>query len=279
VTLLAYFDESESKDPRIYSVAGFLFEAHSYALLDAEWRAVLEEYGLTHFHMVDCAHGTNEFSMLSKPRRIELQTRLFDIINQRAMLALEMTFDCKHEALLQGHGLYGLEDLSPHNCCAWWAVRAVATWIRHTQPEDDVIYNFEAGSSEQVELNKMMHTVFEVDQLADRFRYVEHAFVKKRDASGVQCADAIAWHAAKNQKRLASGQGPRADYVALRRTQAITMHFDFAQTRRLAKIIRRANSIIADRRTALNWWSATFQEPDAWTLTGSKPRTPFLRRG
>jgi hypothetical protein len=51
-----YFDESDShKGASALCVAAYLFEKEACKALDLEWKAVLDEFGLPFFHMVDCA--------------------------------------------------------------------------------------------------------------------------------------------------------------------------------------------------------------------------------
>lgn len=268
--MLAFFDESMSVDAGVYGVAGYVFTASAYEGLDSSWQATLAKYGVGSFHMVDCAHGAKEFAKLTREQRIALQTELFEHLTSNATLALEMTFElaCAHK--LRGHGLYGLEHLSGHSLCAWWAVRAVATWIRREMPNEAVLYQFEAGANDEAELRKILEVVFTVDTLSDRFRYAGHAFLQKAQASGVQCADALAWQSTKNFKRKQQGFPPRKDYVALQIVPTIRYHFGRTETHRLAKIIRKANRFVLSRRSALIWWRATYIDHEHWQLFDSK---------
>jgi hypothetical protein len=44
---------------------GLLFEKEASKALDLEWKALLAEFGLPFFHMVDCAHLMPPFDKLT----------------------------------------------------------------------------------------------------------------------------------------------------------------------------------------------------------------------
>jgi len=64
--LEAYFDESGThRGSPVMCVAGYLFDSDQAFRLDQEWGATLADFGLSHFHAVDCAHGKGEFESLT----------------------------------------------------------------------------------------------------------------------------------------------------------------------------------------------------------------------
>ena len=64
-----YFDESGSHDGSPFlCVAGYLVESERAKAMTSEWNEAVFSRGLSHFHMIDCAHGANEFAKLDLTR-------------------------------------------------------------------------------------------------------------------------------------------------------------------------------------------------------------------
>jgi hypothetical protein len=83
----AYFDESGCHDgSSVLAVGGYLIRSDRAARMERKWKAALSRYGVPYFHMVDCAHGNGVFQSLSKQQRVEIQTRVIDLIKKHAAL-------------------------------------------------------------------------------------------------------------------------------------------------------------------------------------------------
>jgi hypothetical protein len=60
--LIGYFDESGThRRAPVTTVAGFVSTDERWADFDDSWRYVLQEFGLSVFHMKECAHFTGEY--------------------------------------------------------------------------------------------------------------------------------------------------------------------------------------------------------------------------
>jgi uncharacterized protein DUF3800 len=92
----AFFDESGSHaDSPVLCVAGYAFERREARLLAKEWAAVLRQYRLPFFHMVDCAHGNENFAALSRQQRIKVATSLIGIVKRRAAHGFAVLLTCR----------------------------------------------------------------------------------------------------------------------------------------------------------------------------------------
>jgi hypothetical protein len=69
-----YFDESGALDepPGIFCISGYFIAPDAARAMHADWLAMLENYQLAFFHMVDCAHGNEGFEHLNKQERAEV---------------------------------------------------------------------------------------------------------------------------------------------------------------------------------------------------------------
>lgn len=75
-TFEAYLDESGTDDgsPAV-AVGGYFMRTEEAARMDRAWRAVLAQYRLPFFHMVDCAHGNKPFEKMSVGARIAVEKK------------------------------------------------------------------------------------------------------------------------------------------------------------------------------------------------------------
>ncbi len=209
----AYFDESGSHEGSpVLCVAGYLFERDAAKNLSEEWHTVLEPKGLTHFHMIDCAHGVEEFAELSLDERIDIQTQLIKIIKKyhtRRIVSLMVPDD--YQDLMPFHGNMG----SDYNYCLWNCLEGVRLWVDEAQFDGDIAYFFESGHASQSEANRIMEFAFANEGSRRPFRYMSHAFVDKKKFPPVQAADILAWQMFTDWKHGAIKRSRRKDFAAL----------------------------------------------------------------
>ena len=91
---VAYFDESgtDEKSPDLV-VAGYIFLEENVAPFEAEWKAMLEKYGLPFFHAVECMHGTGVFKHLTLEQRTEAQTDAIEQIRKYGAKGIALSID------------------------------------------------------------------------------------------------------------------------------------------------------------------------------------------
>ena len=252
----AYFDESESRNPGVYCVAGYVFTKERHEALRAIWVGILQEYGLSHFHMVDCAHGNKEFRRLSMAQRVEVQTRLFDALKVHIERGICVTFDMSLAPQVAKAVLHGVANVDPYTLCAYVALDRVAAWGRSLGESVEVKYYFEAGSAGQVKADHLLRDLFSSKLIANRMRYGGHAFISKRKAVGVQCADVLAWQAAKDRKSIIDGRPRRKDFESLLESEHYAIHLDATSATRMFKALRRQEKMERELRQAFYAWVA-----------------------
>lgn len=231
----AYFDESESRSAGVFGVAGYAFKKDAAVALSVEWMKVLRDYGLTHFHMVDCAHGAGEFRRLSKEQRIEAQTRLFGVLKEHMALGICVTFDTALSPDIRSASLHGVGGLDPYTLCSYVALDRAAKWA--VAEDANMAYVFEAGSANQVKSNALMAGLFIRPAVKDRLHYVSHSFIGKTDAVGIQCADILAWQCVKDRKNSAEGRPRRRDFNSLLEKDHVAVHLGVEQVRALLPVL------------------------------------------
>lgn len=214
----AYFDESETGKPAIFSVAGYIFDSERAAAMHEPWNAILAEYGLPYFHMVDCAHGSGTCAHLhsDKPARVELQTRIMDVLKAHAMLGLCVSIDMSLAKRVEEIQFPGYQHkFDPYTFCCYWILMRVAAEAQDLDLREDIAYLFEAGAKHQTQANRLMEYVFKNKRQAKRYRYAGHAFIPKAQVAAVQAADILAWQWTTDHRRKLNGEGTRADLASL----------------------------------------------------------------
>jgi hypothetical protein len=88
----AYFDESGTHaGSPVMCVAGYLLSEEQALHLDREWAETLTEFGVSCFHMADCAHSVEEFIGMDPRKRKDLLVRLIGIINRRVEIGIAVS--------------------------------------------------------------------------------------------------------------------------------------------------------------------------------------------
>lgn len=239
-----YFDESSSRP--ISGVAGYLFEKDACRKLEGEWGEVLVEWGLSSFHMVDCAHGNGEFGRISKPDRVEIQTKLIGILKRYMACGFVASIDLRYCALLPTVPSWGMKLISPYSMCCYFGLMHARRWAESSGFEGEIAYFFEAGDSHQTEANRMMGELFSSPTLRNFYRYAAHSFVPAEKAVPLQCADLLAWQWTKAMKdKVTMGKEKfRADLMSLLEVEHFAIHLNENTIHELRKSVAEANKQI-----------------------------------
>lgn len=229
----AYFDESGShSDSHLLCVAGYILSKRQARLLSADWTKMLRRYGLTCFHMVDCAHGNGEFANLPKKDRIEAGREVISLIKKHAVLGLAVTInEDEFTSLMPHHPSVG----SPYSFCAHVILAGVAHWLKQRPDVLKCAYFFEAGHSSQSEANGIMKKIFENEELSVINRYAAHSFVRKNDSAAIQAADMLAWQYFKDTKNKLEGRQRRLDCKSLFEHRHEVLHISREKIESLAQ--------------------------------------------
>lgn len=209
----AYFDESGTDDlSPVMSVAGYLFEAERGKLFANKWNAALADKGIGYFHMVDCAHGNEDFANLTLLERTTLAQTLIEMIKSFALRGVGAIMPTGiYDKLMPYHDNLG----GAYNYCLWQCLHGVEKWREENNSGDDMAYFFESGHKSQSQANRIMHFTFSEKHNRTRFGYIAHSFVDKRRFPGVQAADILAWQMCVDWKHGRDGRPRRKDFAYL----------------------------------------------------------------
>jgi hypothetical protein len=223
----AFFDESGSHaGSPVLCVAGYAFEKRETRLLAKDWNAALKRYGIPFFHMVDCAHGNENFASLSREQRIKLATALIGIVKRRAAHGFAVSVDVDaYRTVMPSWG----PTKSPYAFCARCVIDEMGRWFFKTGFKGKSSYFFEAGHESRSEAEDVVGAVLtnplnKVSKI--HYGYVAHSFILKQASPAVQAADLLAWHWATDLKHQMSGRPRRKDFESLLQAPFRGAHFD-----------------------------------------------------
>jgi Protein of unknown function (DUF3800) len=196
----AYFDESGTHvNSSVACVAGYLYEAEQALILDCEWREALAQFGLTHFHAVDCTHARKEFVGLAPRDRDELVSRLIGIIRRRMAVGIAVSLSDSD---------FGAVDLGDwrfdgaYPLCAMWVLAGVVAWAEKHQYSGKISYFFEKGHRHQTQTQSAIDMLHARPSGERYLRFHSVTFAGKKDIRPLQTADVLAYEWYRELKRL-----------------------------------------------------------------------------
>lgn len=207
-SFIAYFDESGCHDEsKVLAVGGYLVRVDRAARMERKWRAALKKYDIPYFHMVDCAHGNGALGRLSKPQRVEIQTRMIELIKKHATLGFVTISNPRRFSRV--HPLPDLYTFSVDAC-----VMAISAWFSD-KPPSTVEFIFESGHKNGKNADRYLIAHARSDPDIAKI-YQSHRFSDKPTTPLLQAADLLVWQSAKFiRDKVSDARKPRADFVSL----------------------------------------------------------------
>ncbi|WFU08800.1 DUF3800 domain-containing protein [Rhizobium sp. CB3090] len=224
IKIQAFFDESGTHDgSQILGIAGYIFRKSEAIKLGHEWKKVLKLKNLPYFHMVDCAHGNGPFANLTRQERIEVETKIIEIVRKRsiqgfAVTVVESEFKQALEDFPQIKEIYG----SAYSFSVHLILAGVLAWIGANPRAGEISYFFESGHSSASKANSVMNELFHHKR--QEYRYLRHGFVEKARSPAVQAADLLAWQWCKDKKNQMENRPRRKDCEALLKQRVNAIH-------------------------------------------------------
>jgi hypothetical protein len=180
----AYFDES-GDDGRTteFVVGGYIMTSARAKTMDAGWRDMLRRYGIEAFHMVDCAHGSEEFAGWPKECRISIAAEAIALIN--LFTSDGVCFLTNSTKMKIPHDLYSL--------CSANILMSIAQYVESKEKDGRVSLFFESGHSSQKTAKAEFDNVIE-NFSNEVLRNSTVTFAPKKRTPLLQAADLLCWH-------------------------------------------------------------------------------------
>ena len=197
------------------AIGSLLFRKKNIKPFEKEWRAMLNKYRISHFHMTDCNATPPQ-----GPHKDQTEEDCDACAREAIALILKFAtrgaiFAVKKTDFREIIGERGIMP-NPFTLCAWCTLQGISVWAQENDPTARISYVFEAGDDHQKEANTMLTGIAENPIRAALFRYRNHAFVPKLLSYPTQAADILAWHGAKHLHRRSQGNYRlRGDFDAI----------------------------------------------------------------
>lgn len=179
------------------------------------------------FHMVECAHGNGPFANLSKPERIDVNTRMIEIIKRRAVQGLAVTVDnLDFLSVMAEFPAAERAYKTAYSFCSHTILAGVGSWLYRNPKVAEMAYFFEDGHDSKQQSKTVMDNLFAVPEKCEQYRYAGYAFVPKRKSYGVQAADLLAWQWYTDKRHQIEGRPRRKDCENLLQMHCNAVHLD-----------------------------------------------------
>ena len=236
----AYLDESYSdNDPRVLVVAGYVFEKKACLEFDREVKAMLDQYQLPYFHMVECAMNNDRFKHLKMDECDIVARHMIALIRRYTLFGVAFAVNQDdHRSIFPDPGFFPADVplADPYTYCCHSCLTGIQNWLDRTSFDGKIGYFFEVGHDSAHKSAMLMDRVFNSPNLRLEYRYAAHGFVPKTHRP-VQAADMLAWlHFIDVKNLLSTKPRPRRkDFIAL--TEGRLVETRFARPQHL-KIMR-----------------------------------------
>lgn len=198
--LIAYFDESGSKDTPLVTMAGYLSDERRWKHFEREWAKALKEHGAKYFHMKEFAHFRGEFEGWTEGQRKALVQRLTWVITSNVQFRVGAVVPC--EAFKQSVGSLepNNKGLSPFWLCFLSCLKAISAYCQKHNITDDTALLFDENN-ESSQLATGFYTAFkQATNVPNRSQFVSLSFGDDKIYTPLQAADLLAYELNKSHR-------------------------------------------------------------------------------
>ena len=187
--LAAYFDESGTHEgSKALVIAGWVSSVSQWKKFQAEWRQLLDEYDLDHFHMTDCENLRGQYQGWTQERKISAIQQAHKIIVRRISIPIAVSLDYEaYDFLDKKYTIRGMTNevvRSPYTFCLEKCLSNIKRWADRKllySKKHQIEYIFEHGNSyrgevttlfQKIEMDASIKRQFRVSKLEFGDKYV-----------------------------------------------------------------------------------------------------------
>ena len=223
----SYFDEScTERSDGVQAVSGYVISSVNVPLMLTAWEAVLRQYDLPYFHMVECAHSSEKFR---KYREVNdrntpavIARQMIEIIKAHVEFGITIVFNPKvFKGFPNGsENKYKELYVSVVQQIAMYTATCIGAYGRGQGHK--LALTFEAGHKQEklagVSLSAVMGKLFL------RTEIISTSFQTKTSSPLLQAADILAWHSTTHIKGCINGRNIRKDFKSLLEAPHLSYH-------------------------------------------------------
>jgi hypothetical protein len=186
----AYFDDSghPSKGPDLV-VGGFISTIPRWRLFEVEWKAALDDFEVSAFHMKDFTWSAGEFASwkYNEARRVAFLKRLIKVVKKRTIASISSAM-LMNDYREVDRAFELSEFVTPYAICGVNTEHKTIKWLReHSYPVDQLECIYEDGTK-----HKGTFT-----DLASLMGFPSPIFKPKNTFRALEAADFISWELGK----------------------------------------------------------------------------------
>lgn len=244
----AFFDESGTNDDdKNLCLGGYVFKGEAADAFEAEWRDMLQRYGLRYFHMREFRQqGKGVFGHLSAEQREASLQEAIKIIEKHTTcgFAFSIGKECfdyvahgspwtKEYSFLANQTFYGIEETFRYSDAGL------------------VNYVFEQGAEGWGEAEALFKETKKQLSLETKYRLGEFRRETKEGAVQLQAADLLVWSTLRDRRRIDAGEklGKHPEFKRLTGVHLFVHHWDGPA----GDMIRWVRQVVGNDPAFLEW--------------------------
>ncbi len=202
--LVGYFDESgtHANSPAV-CLAGYVASVEKWTSFEREWKLVLDEFGITIFHMTDWEKRSKQFNGWNNEKGIELFQRLVLVLRKTFRRGFSATVD------LSDYDNERFKSIRPYVFCVLQCLRSVGAWARNAGLSEPIAYRLETGAGYNRAVDFIRQYILEERKRKDFFWFRSIALASKEECPPLQPADILAYESWKEVCNAIVPHGPR----------------------------------------------------------------------
>jgi len=191
--LIAYLDESGSKDTPILTMAGYIADERKWLRFEREWRKAMKEFGVTHLHMRQFTQSRGEFAGWSEAQRRAFMNRVTWIIKSSVMYRVGAVIPCADYQQTVGLVEPGNTRITPFWCSFLSCISAILAYCKRFGITDDIALVFDENSESSQHATGYYTSFKELPGVKNRSQLVSLSFADDKKFTPLQAADLLAY--------------------------------------------------------------------------------------
>jgi len=191
--LIAYFDESGSKDTPIITMAGYLSDEHKWERFEREWRKSLKEHGAKYLHMKEFAQSRGEFEGWPEWKRKALVKKLAWVIKSSVIFRVGVIVPCADYRETVGAANPRDTRRTAFWCCFLSCISAILVYCEKHRINDDIGLVFDENSESSQHANGFYSSLKELPEIKNRQQLASLSFADDKKVTPLQAADLLAY--------------------------------------------------------------------------------------
>ncbi len=191
--LIAYFDESGSKDTPVLTMAGYLSDERRWRRFEREWFKSLKEYGAKYLHMREYTQSRGEFDGWPEWKRKAFLKKLIWVIKSMVLFRVGAVVPCAD--YLETVGAEDPKDTrrSPFWLCFLSCLSAVLAYCKKHHINDEVALVFDENSESREHALGFYSAIKEMPEIENRGQLSSLSFADDKKITPLQAADLLAY--------------------------------------------------------------------------------------